>query len=439
MIQCIFKDFTFLDNKIAYVCEFNNQDIPENVRKIPQGAHQLDYNGDARNNSHVVGVIFSECNITKVPQGLTRIFPNMKIFSIWASNLKIVTKDDLAEYRNIERIGFCKNEIEFLPGDLFEGFTNLEEIAFKGNKLELIEPNILDKLDKLKNINFKNNPAYTKCYSLLSGCQSNATFEEVKDELFLRFYRNHRKIEDLLKLEDENQGLKDTINSLNEDIGNLKNEVQNLNEKCQNLQDENHKINEKFQNYKEDNQSDIKNFLKTDEAFKDFRIQIDDQEFPVHKFLLAARSPILAEILKINSEVENLNLVDISVEIFEIILKFLYTDELPGDNGMNFLHLFAAAGKLRIQELKDFAANKIIDHIDAEKSLDILKLSNKYDHEGLRQSAFDKVKECHPKIEFKDEWAEDIDTLVKIVEAFKMKEEAIKKAEEEFKNLIIRS
>ncbi|KAL7013176.1 hypothetical protein ACKWTF_015234 [Chironomus riparius] len=80
----------------------------------------------------------------------------------------------------------------------------------------------------------------------------------------------------------------------------------------------------------------------------------------IHEFLLAARSPILAEILKSNPEVENLNLVEISVEIFKIILKFLYTDELPGGNGTNVLNLFAAAGKLKIEELKNFLGTKLL-------------------------------------------------------------------------------
>jgi len=195
----------------------------------------------------------------------------------------------------------------------------------------------------------------------------------------------------------------------------------------------------KEQQNKQKFSTNIIKFHETDKSFIDFHIQIDDREFPVHKFLLAARSPTLAEILKNNPEVENLNLVDISVEIFEIILKFLYTDELPGDNGTNFLHLFAAAGKLKIEELKEYAATKLIDQTDEKNALDILKISNKYEHDELRQFAYGKIKEENPKIEFKDEWSKDVETLIKIIEAFKMKEEAIKKAEEEFKNLIIKS
>jgi len=61
----------------------------------------------------------------------------------------------------------------------------------------------------------------------------------------------------------------------------------------------------------------------------------------------------MAEIFRNNPEAANLNLVDIPVDIFEIILKFLYTDELPDENETNFVQLFVAANRLQIKELKN--------------------------------------------------------------------------------------
>ncbi|CAG9807464.1 unnamed protein product [Chironomus riparius] len=321
-IPCIFRDNAFLDNKEVYVCEFVEQNIPDNLKIIPDGSHQYSRRGNLKNNIDVTGVIFNKCNLTKVPQGLPRIFPNMKIFSIWNSSLKNVSRNDLAEDKNIEKIGFCSNEIEYLPGDLFEEFYNLEEVSFSGNKLTIIEPN---------------------------------------------------------------------------------------------------------------------------ESFKDFHIQIDDQKLPVHKILLAAQSPTFAEILKNNPDVENLNLVDIPVDIFEKILHFLYTDEFPHKE-TNFFDLFAAAGKLKMEALKDFAAEKIISMINKENAMDILKLSNKYEHKKLKLEAFLKIKKDHPKIDFKDDWIKDVDTVINIIKGYKTKEEAIRKAkeaiekaEEEFKKIVIKS
>ncbi|KAL7023514.1 hypothetical protein ACKWTF_012649 [Chironomus riparius] len=424
-IPCIFRDNAFLDNKEVYVCEFVEQNIPDNLKIIPDGLHQYSRRGNLKNNIDVTGVIFNKCNLTKVPQGLPRIFPNMKIFSIWNSSLKNVSRNDLAEYKNIEKIGFCSNEIEYLPGNLFEEFYNLEEVSFSGNKLTIIEPSILNGLTKLKVASFENNPAFTKCFIDSPRNKSNATLQEVKDELFVRFYRDYKNVEDLLKaglkIEEENRVLKESIEILRTEIEDQKNGA------------------------KKSIQSDIKRFLQTDESFKDFRIQIDDQKLSVHKILLAAQSPTFAEILKNNPDVENLNLVDIPVDIFEKILHFLYTDEFPHKE-TNFFDLFAVAGKLKIEALKDFAAEKIISMINKENAMDILKLSNKYEHKKLKLEAFLKIKKDHPKIDFKDDWIKDVDTVINIIKGYKTKEEAIRKAkeaiekaEEEFKKIVIKS
>jgi len=115
-------------------------------------------------------------------------------------------------------------------------------------------------------------------------------------------------------------------------------------------------------------------------------------------------------------------------------LKFLYTDELPGDDGTNFMHLFAAAEKLEIDELKNFAASKIIVMIDQDNALEIFKLSNKYGHEELSKKAFNEFKKLYPSCKFKDEWITNTEIVVKVIEQLKQAEEAIRKLEKEFGN-----
>ena len=180
---------------------------------------------------------------------------------------------------------------------------------------------------------------------------------------------------------------------------------------------------------------DFKKYIQN-ENLKDFKVTIDDQEFSVHRFLLIARSPTLAEILKNNPEVETLNLVDISVEIFEKVLKFLYTDELPENANTNFMHLFAAAGKLKIQKLKDFAADNLNVQVDSENALEILNLSQKYDCEGLKSKAFAEITKKYPKIDFKDEWIEDPEKLQNIIEMLRKQEEARREFENQFKKML---
>jgi len=403
-IQCSFKTAKFFDKHI-YNCLIKNQQIPKDQELKFIGQHER-----GKTNNDVLSVQFNNCTVTKIPQGITKIFPNLKILQIWSSKLINICKNDLVEYKNLETFSFENNEIEFLPGDLFEGFKNLKYICFYNNKLNFIEPNILDGLEKLKYVYFSDIPNYEKCYSVYSKYDSNATLDEVKLELFEKYPKKYEFFKDLRT---ENQQLKESK---------LKLETELDQEKLKNSE-----LTDKNQTGLFDS---LKNFIQ-DETTKDFRIQIDDHEFPVHKFLLAARSPTLAEILKNNPEVENLNLVDISVEIFEIILKFLYTDELPGDDETNFLHLFAATGKLKIDELRNFAANKLINLIDENNAIEVFKLSNKYEHDELKQKAFNELRKCYPNYKFKDEWITKAEVVVKAIERFKKAEEEIRKFEEE--------
>ncbi|KAL7051133.1 hypothetical protein ACKWTF_004345 [Chironomus riparius] len=176
---------------------------------------------------------------------------------------------------------------------------------------------------------------------------------------------------------------------------------------------------------------DIKACIQ-EESTKDFKVLIENREFDVHKFLLIARSPTIADILRNNPEIESLSLLDIPVDIFENILKFLFTDVVPDDNETNFLYLFAAAGKLKIKELKQFAADQLLKAINQENVMEVFMLSSKYGDDKLKRKAFDEIKKMFPKYVFKDVWISSYELVMKVIEQFKKYEEAIRKIEEEF-------
>ncbi|KAL7013233.1 hypothetical protein ACKWTF_015281 [Chironomus riparius] len=253
------------------------------------------------------------------------------------------------------------------------------------------------------------------------------------------------------KLTQQVQKLKTTENKLNSENNQLKNSKSKVEKQLQqsissekelNLKIRHLKTVEKNLTVKNQQLEKLKASLAYDltcytqnESTKDFKIIIEYREFPVHKFLIIARSPTLAELLKNNPEVENLNLVDISVEIFEIILKFLYTDELPGDDGTNFLLLFVAAGKLKIQKLVEHAAEKLIDHVDPENALTILPLSVNFKLHDLKVKAFKILKNKFSDVKFEDEWLDNPEKLIKVVTMLKKKEEILKQFDEEFKEV----
>lgn len=415
-----FQHFKCSDGRTFYTCFINQQDIDTSPIKKSIGDHALGHS-----DKDVTVVIFQFCNLTKVPKGVTKIFPNMEDLSIWHSNLQSISKDELHEYKHLKRIAVCNCGIRTLLGDLFSEFRDLEEISFSGNKLTLIDPDILVRLDKLKFVSFENNPNYNQLYSMIAGYASNVTLGQLKYELHKKFNENPANLGLLTKF------YKDKITD-------LKRANENLVQQNEELKLSGVKLNQQFQKFKIDIlQNELNNEIKTlinDNSLKDFKIIIGDHEFVVHKFLLIARSPTLADILRNNPYVENLNLIDIPVEIFEKVLNFIYSDELPSDDKINFLQLFAAAGRLKINKLKEYAASKILNQINPENALEVFKLSNRYDHSELRNKSFTKIKDIYSKMKFLDEWAFQTEQVNKAIELFKEKEEAIRKIEENFWN-----
>ncbi|KAL7013211.1 hypothetical protein ACKWTF_015266 [Chironomus riparius] len=347
-----------------YSCVIKHQIIPEDqdlIKFIGEHEHE-------KTNNDVQCLKFINCLITKVPQGLTKVFPNLTSLNVSESKLKKIVKNDLIEYKNLKRFICELNELEFLPGDLFEGFEDLEWIGFWKNKLKVIEPNILDGLKKLKLLNLSKNVNYNKLFAIYPNYKSTITLDAVRDHLYEKFFSVDRQT---------------AVNFMDRLQHQASNSAQQKLPTKSSLS------------------VDLTAFIQND-TNKDFKVVIGSQEFPIHKFLLAARSPTLAELLKNNPQAEDLKLSDVSAEIFEIILKFLYTDELPGDDGTDFLQIFAAAGKLKIKELENYAADKVIDQIDGINAIDIFRLGCKYKNYEMKQKAVNKIKEKYPKMNFMD-------------------------------------
>ena len=136
-------------------CDITNQVISDDQDLKFVGNYE-----EGKTNLDVREVAFYECAFTKIPQRLTIAFPNLKTLYVESSKIKDINRNDLAEYKNLEKISFHNNDIQFLPGDLFMDFKNLRYISFAEKKLKVIEPNILDGLDLLNDVYFKGNTNY---------------------------------------------------------------------------------------------------------------------------------------------------------------------------------------------------------------------------------------------------------------------------------------
>jgi len=189
-IECKFSHDFFLRGR-CYCCIIEEQEIPANKPIKFSEKHEYGYQ-----NKDVKELLFFECSMLNIPQGLAITFQNVKGLTITESHLKNIKKQDIADFKLLDRINISDNLIEFLPGDLFEGLENLKEISFHSNKLKIIEPNILDGLNDLKLVNISDNPNYQTYYSV---DEPDTTLEQVKNELTKVFLENSESYKEMQK------------------------------------------------------------------------------------------------------------------------------------------------------------------------------------------------------------------------------------------------
>ncbi|KAL7013274.1 hypothetical protein ACKWTF_015311 [Chironomus riparius] len=418
-VQCNYYEHSWPNypNKF-YCCQVASQQIVDDQELEFIGNHL-----NCKTSNDVTFIYFCNCNLNKLPKNLSKVFPNLNIISIYNSKLKTICKNDLSGFKQLKIFRCFNNDIEFVPGDLFEDSKCMEWIEFYINKkLKIIEPNLLDKLENLKCVNLERNLNHNIEFTVWNSPTS--TLDEVKNDLAEKFFAL-----DLPSLKDFIMKQKDPLKELKKYLTKVKTTDANI--KILELRIE---ITEN--SIQNGLLGDLKRFLQN-ENVKDFKIIIGSKEFMVHKFLLTIRSPTLAETFSKNPDADNLKLIDITKEMFEKILKFLYTDELPDEAGMNYVQLFGAAGRLQIIELKNFAVKKILENISNLNALELLTMANRYKHDELIHAAFQEVKKNYPKIDFKQEWSKDPKKITTIIEALRKKEGAIKRAESEFKSLLI--
>jgi len=443
-IKCKFSSIALLpETDEVYVCEIDNQKLHHSTILEIIGEHQPD-----KSNQDVHCIWIKNSNIQEIPGGLFGQFLNLKTIKI--ENSKINKLEKFGNCENLEEISSIKCNVEFLPGNLFENCKKLQKISFSDNKLKIIEPNILDGLENIKFVDFRGNVNYDCWYSVES-----STINDLREELIQKFINLTSKTNKMFtnkfqskvkrlkgirrKLRIKNQNLEQSKELLTQENQKLKKSQQHLQQLVQfmttsedNLTNDIQKLKqsemsckislqlEKAGHLQTHNQSsfqmDIKNFLQN-QNFKDFRIKIDDREFQVHKFILAARSSTLADFMLQNPNTDFLILDDITVDIFEIILMFIYTDELPGDDkNINYIHLYAAACRLELSELKKFAASKVMDNINQHNAVEVLMLGNKHKNYEMKQNAFEEIKKSYP--EFPPIWMDKPKKVKDFIEVF---------------------
>jgi speckle-type POZ protein len=120
-------------------------------------------------------------------------------------------------------------------------------------------------------------------------------------------------------------------------------------------------------------------------SFSDFEIHIQGKSIKAHKILLAANSPMFAEL------VENQNylrLHDFEFEVAEEMINFIY-DGKVSDMGRFAKPLLKAADKFEINRLKVYCEKYLYENLCTLNAIETLKLSAKCHAEELKDECID--------------------------------------------------
>ncbi|XP_012702340.1 BTB/POZ and MATH domain-containing protein 1 [Setaria italica] len=130
----------------------------------------------------------------------------------------------------------------------------------------------------------------------------------------------------------------------------------------------------------------------------DVSFNVDGEMFHAHRAVLAARSPVFKVGLlgsMAEATMPSIPLNDIAPAVFRIILQFMYTDKLPGDDELRtspfemMQHLVAAADRYAMDRLKLICAQRLWANVSVDNVAAKLACAEMYSCSELKSKCID--------------------------------------------------
>ena len=131
-------------------------------------------------------------------------------------------------------------------------------------------------------------------------------------------------------------------------------------------------------------------------------------EFPVHKVILAARSPVFVKMFEHDMKESATNKVkvdDIQPNVFKEMLIYIYTGRVPkiGDENMAF-DLLYAADKYQLDHLKSLCEQQIISSLKVMNAARIILFAHLHNAPKLKQIALRFISKNAMAVRATEEW-----------------------------------
>ena len=128
---------------------------------------------------------------------------------------------------------------------------------------------------------------------------------------------------------------------------------------------------------------------------------IGEREFPAHKCIMSARSPVFAAMFQHDMKEAALNrveIVDIEPDVFQALLRFIYTDQVDLTSIEMSQALFAAAHRYFLDLLKLECEAFLAKELTVENCFELLMLAENYDAATLKDAVVNFMGETVPKL-----------------------------------------
>ena len=138
----------------------------------------------------------------------------------------------------------------------------------------------------------------------------------------------------------------------------------------------------------------------------DVTFVVDKKEFQAHKAILAARSPVFAAMFQHDMKeaaLNRVNIVDVEPDIFQTVLRFIYTDQV-GLTGENSPALLVAANRYNLDLLKWKCEVFLSQHLCTEICCGVLDLADIHGAVNLKKAVINFIRNFSSKVVSTDEW-----------------------------------
>lgn len=143
--------------------------------------------------------------------------------------------------------------------------------------------------------------------------------------------------------------------------------------------------------------------------FSDLTFCVGGKEFKVHKGILASRCEYFKVMFTgnlVESVQDKIDITDVEPDVFEAILQFVYSGQLPIDYDDITKDLLIAADKYNLQKVVTQCEQVLCQNVNKDNCVELLIFADKYNQKSLRNFINLVIQNNLREVTMSDEWQE---------------------------------